>query len=149
MKKSSRRSKSGEQIQALQRRLDLGNSGDIKELIPKATTIQNRLNKINISKGIAELVKSFLILMEIDNVNRALELLTSKWNSPIRCQYITVPSWKTSSSKNADDEVLMPEKKSWVHPVIYQSIDEDLVKRAVLVTKGGSEPPGFAPNSWT
>ena len=139
MKKSSRTSKSGEQIQALQRRLDLGNSGDIKELIPKATTIQNRLNKINISKGIAELVKCFL----------ALELLTSKWNSPIRCQYITVPSWKTSSSKNADDEVLMPGKKSWVHPVIYQSIDEDLVKRAVLVTKGGAEPPGFAPNSWT
>ena len=41
----------------------------------------------------------------------------------------------------------MPEKKKScaypVYPVIYQNIDEDLVKRAVLVTKGDSESPSL------
>ena len=35
---------------------------------------------------------------------------------------------KHSSPKNADDKVLTTGEKPSVHPVIYESIDEDLVK---------------------
>ena len=77
LQKSSSTSKSGNRLKALQRRLDLRNHGDTKEPISKAATIQSRLNNINISKEIAELLKRFLTLTEKDNVNRALKRLTS------------------------------------------------------------------------
>ena len=43
---------------------------------------------------------------------------------------------KHPTSKNADDEVVMSWEKSRVHPVIYENVDEDLVKSAALKTKG-------------
>ena len=41
---------------------------------------------------------------------------------------------KHPASKNADDEVLMSGEKPCVYPVIYVSIDEDLLKRVALKT---------------
>lgn len=77
LQKSSSTSKSGNQLKALQRRLDLRNHGDTKERISEATTIKSRLNNINISKEIAEFLKRFLSLTEKDNENRVLKRLTS------------------------------------------------------------------------
>ena len=76
LQKSSSTSKSGNRLKALQWRLDLRNHGDTKERISEATTIKSRLNNINISKEIAELLKRFLTLTDKDRV---------RWEMRIGC----------------------------------------------------------------
>ena len=60
-------------------------------------------------------------------------------NGILPSEYITLQLLheKHPASKNADDEVQMSGEKPCVHPVISESIDEDLVKRAAL--KGHSQ----------
>ena len=50
--------------------------------------------------------------------------------------------------KVADDDVLLSGEKPYVHPVIYEIIDEEMVKRAALKTKGGSGPSGLDADGW-
>ena len=83
LQKPSKTSKLKDHTVALQRRLDLWSKGDIEELIIEGTTIQNRLNHINTPKGIAELSKSFVTMMEKGNVNGALKLLTNNMSNGI------------------------------------------------------------------
>ena len=50
--------------------------------------------------------------------------------------------------KKEDDEVLMSGEKLCVHPVIYEIIHEDLVKRATLKTRGDLGASGLNAVEW-
>ena len=50
---------------------------------------------------------------------------------------------KHSKMQNAQEEVLLQGPIKQVHPVVYQAINEVLLSKAALKTKGGCDPSGF------
>ena len=86
--------------------------------------------------------------MEKGNVNGALKLLTnnmSNGNLPLDDNTIQLLHEKHPASKKANDEGLWSGGKP--HPVMYESIDEDLVKRPALKTRGDSGTSGLDADS--
>ena len=55
---------------------------------------------------------------------------------------------KHPEAKEAIDEVILTEPLQRIHPIIYDVIDEDIVLKAVTVTKGGSGPSGLDGDGW-
>ena len=55
---------------------------------------------------------------------------------------------KHPAPKAADNDVLLSGEKPYIHPVIYESINEEIVKRAALKTKGRSGPSGLDADGW-
>ena len=47
-----------------------------------------------------------------------------------------------------NEEVLLRGEKSSVHPIVYEDIDENMVKEAALKTKGGSGLSGLDADGW-
>ena len=89
----------------------------------------------------AELSKSFINMMEKGNVNGALKLLMNNISNeilPLHDNKLQLLHEKHPASKNADDEVLRSRGKPRAHPVMYESIDEDLMKeRRFRVLRSG------------
>ena len=63
LQKSSKTLKMKDHIKALERRMELWQKGELKELLFEAETIQKRLESINKKKDIAQLSKELLKLM--------------------------------------------------------------------------------------
>ena len=47
-----------------------------------------------------------------------------------------------------NEKVLLRREKPSVHPVVFEDIDENMVKQAALETKGGSDPSGLDVDGW-
>ena len=92
--------------------------------------------------------KSFVTMMEKGNVNGALTNNESNGILPLNDNTLHLLQEKHPPPKVVDDDVLLSGEKPYVHPVIYESIDEEMVKRAALKTKGGSGPSGLDVDGW-
>ena len=55
---------------------------------------------------------------------------------------------KHPERQNAHDKVILQEPIKQVHPVVYEAIDEALISKAALKTKGGCGPSGFDAQNW-
>ena len=55
---------------------------------------------------------------------------------------------KHPASSVLNEEVLLRGKKSSVNPVVFEDIDNSMVKEAALKTKGGSSPSGLDADGW-
>jgi hypothetical protein len=151
LQKPSKDSKSKDHTKALTRRLELWKKGDIEELIFEAATIQSRLKNVNSLKTIAVISKKFANLMEKGNVNGALKLLTNNMANgilPLNDETLNLLHLKHPDAKEAMPDVLIQGPTLRVHPVLFDEIDEDLVKKAALRTKGGSGPSGLDADGW-
>ena len=81
-------------------------------------------------------------------MNGVLKRLTNNMSNgilPLADNTLQLLHEKQPASKKANYEVLWSGGKP--HPVMYESIDEDLVKRPALKTREGSEPSGLDPDS--
>ena len=79
--------------------------------------------------------------MEKGNVNGALKLLTSnisKGKIPLEDKTLSLLKQKHPASSELTEEVLLRGKKPSVHPVVFEDIDENMVKEVALKAKGGS-----------
>ena len=80
--------------------------------------------------------------MQKSNVNGALRLLTSNMSNGVQqlsdetlqILSLTHPEAQQSDIKRA---------KKQIHSIVYEDIDEDLVKKAAIKTKGGCGPSGL------
>ena len=138
-------------LKALERRIDLWSRGKIDKLLFEGETIQSRLHHFNIPKNIGELSKKFALLMEKGNVNSALKLLTSNISngiSPLDDKTLSLLKQKHPPSSELNEEVLLRGKKPSVHSVVFEDIDESMVKEAALKTKGGSGLSGLDADGW-
>ena len=89
--------------------------------------------------------------MEKGNVNGALKLLTSNISNgilPLDDKTLSLLKQKHPTSSEVNEEVLLRGEKASVHPVVFEDIDENMVKEAVLKTKGGSGPSGLDADGW-
>jgi len=134
LQKPSKDSKSKDHTKALTQRLELWKKGDIEELIFEGATIQNRLKNVNTLKTIAAVSKKFATLMEKGNVNGALKLLTNNMANgilPLNNQTLNLLHLKHPEAKEVSADVLIQGPKPRIHPVIFDEIDEDLIKMKI------------------
>ena len=144
LQKLSKTSKAKDHLKALERIIDLWSNGNIDELLFEGETIQSR-------KSIGELSKKFTLLMEKENVNGALKLLTSNISNgilPLDDKTLSLLKQKHPTSSELNEEVLLRGEKPSVHLVVFEDIDENMVKEAALKTKGSSDPSGLDADGW-
>ena len=143
LQKPRKTAKSRDHLVALLRRLELWDDGKINELLYEGTTIQERLSNGNNETNIAKISSKFKNLMQRGNVNDALKLLTNNMNNRILLltdEALQLLHAKHPKSKEATPDVLLQGPIREVHQVVYDDIDEALVMKAAMKTKGGSGP---------
>ena len=156
------RSKDKENIAALRRRLELWESGDIKSLLHKAQSIQNRLRpSVSHQTNESKLARSFSNLMFRGNVKAAMRLLSNQSGNN---QFLSLQS-KVGNGTNTERDILLEkhpasgplcfdalvepaDNMSIPHPVIFQNIDGKAIKSAVLKVKGSAGPSGADSSAW-
>ena len=50
--------------------------------------------------------------------------------------------------RDADPEIMLPDKPEEIHPIKFDSIDAENVRKAALKTRGGAGPSGFDADDW-
>ena len=145
----SKTSKAKDHLKALER-INLWINGNIDELLLEGETIQSRLHDINTPKSIGELSKKFALLMEKGNANGALKLLASNISNGIipLDKTLSLLKQKLPASSGLNEQVLLRGEKTSVHPVVFEDIDENMVKEAALNTKGVSGHSGLDADRW-
>ena len=89
--------------------------------------------------------------MQKGNVNGALKSLTNSMSSgilPLTDETLHLLRTKHPEMQNAHGEVLLQGPIKQVHPVAYEAIDEALISKAALKSKGGCGPSGFDAENW-
>lgn len=151
LQKPSKTSKSKDHLKALERRLELWNKGEINLLLLEAETIQQRLKNNNSPKNIADISKKFAKLMGKGNINGALKLLTNNMENgvlPLDDKTLNALKQKHPKSQPAYEETLINGDPPVIHPIIFEDINEELVRKAAIRTKGGSGPSGLDADGW-
>ena len=89
--------------------------------------------------------------MEKRYVNGALKLLTSNiFNGilPLDDKTLSLLKQKHPVSSELNEELLLTGEKPSVHPVVFEDIDENMVKEAALTTKGSSGLSELYADGW-
>ena len=151
LQKPSKCSKSKEHLKALKRRLLSWYTGDLIEQFREGETIQQSLKSINSKKTIAAISKQFAEQMQKGHVNGAMKLLTNNMQNgilPLNDTTFNQLKLKHPEANKADEMVLLPDLRIKVHPVKFESIDAELVRKAAIKTRGGSGPSGMDADGW-
>ena len=89
--------------------------------------------------------------MSKGNVNGALKVLTNNMPNgilPLTDTTLQLLKQKHPESREPPPEVLIEGPGRKIHPVVYDHIDESLILKAALLTKGGSGPSGLNADGW-
>ena len=151
LQKPHAKSKSSEHLKALKRRIALWKAGDLNELLFECETIQKRLKSFDSPKSIGEISKKFVTLMSKGNVNGALKLLTNSMSNgilPLNDETLKKLQSKHPAGREITQDALLTGEVPQFHPVIFDSIDEEMVRKAAIKTKGGSGPSGLDADGW-
>ena len=73
--------------------------------------------------------------MQKSNANGALRLLTNNMNNgilPLFDETLQILSLKHSEAQQAHHEALLQGPKKQMHSIVYEDIDEDLVRKAAI-----------------
>ena len=98
-----------------------------------------------------ELSKKFALLMQKGNTKGALKLLTSNISNgilPLDDKTLSLLKQKHPAPSELNEEILLRGEKPSVYPVVFEDIDENMVKEAALKTKDGSGPSGLDADGW-
>ena len=149
--KLSKTSKSKEHQLSLEWHLDLQKNDEFKELFLEDESIQKLLKIVQKPSTIAEISTKFKQLMQKDKIIRALILLTNNMGYDILpLDQKTIPQFvlKHPQKSRASDDILINAPLEKVHPVQFESINEELIKRAAIKTTGGSGPSDMDADRW-
>ena len=80
------------------------------------------------------------IKLLMDNMMNGILSLTEKTLQQLEQKY--------PPRRNADPEVLLPDKPEAVHPIKFSTIDAESVRKVTLKTRGGAGPSGLDPEGW-
>ena len=150
LQKPSKTSKSKEHQLPLERRLDLWQNSELEELLFKGETIQKLLTSVQKPSTIAKISRKFKQLMQKGDISAALNLLTNKMGHgilPLDQKTISQLVLKHPQKSCAED-ILINGTIEKVHPVRFESINEELIRRAAIKLKGDSGPSGMDADGW-
>ena len=151
MQKPSYKSKSKHHTASLNRRMDLWFKGDFDTLIKEARAIQGKLTTYKKYKNNEQLSKGFSNLMLKGKVNAALKLLDQQGSAgilPLSDEVLRDLQEKHPPACPADESVLIQGETPTVEPVIFEDIDESLIAKAAIRTKGAAGPSGLDSDGW-
>ena len=137
LQKSSKESKSKYHLKALERRM---------ERWQESLTIQKNLKSVKGSKTVVQISKSFVEEMQKGNVNGSLKLLTDNMDHgilPLNDDTISKLKMKHPQASAPDPIILLPDEAQNIHPIRYEDITAEKVRKAAINTKGGSGPSGL------
>ena len=89
--------------------------------------------------------------MQKENVNGALKLLTDNMDHgilPLNDDTISKLKMKHPQASAPDPTILLPDEGLNIHPVRYEDITAEEVRKAAINTKGGSGPSGLDADGW-
>ena len=102
--------------------------------------------------SIAEISKNFKQYMEKGNINSALNLLTNSMENgvlPLNKDTLSKLIYKhPKGNKMASKYILLNGPSQNIHPVRFQPVDEEMIRKAAIRDKGGSGPSGMDVNGW-
>ena len=151
IQKPSKTSKSKEHQLLLERCLDLWQNGRFEDLLFESETIQKLLTSAQKPSTIAEISRKFKQLMQKGNISAALKLLTNNMGHgilPLDQKTISQLVLKHPQKSCASEDILINGPIEKVHPVRFESINEELIRRAAIKTNGGSGPSGMDADGW-
>ena len=132
-------SKSKDSVETLKKRLDQWKDGQIEKLLVEGKTIPDSA-KNQSSDRKATLFARF---MEDGKVSKALKLLESSNKGgilPLTEETFEVLLEKHPKASEASNDILIQEEFQNEHPVIYDSIDSEMVRNATEKTRGSAGP---------
>ena len=133
----------GAHLTALERRMQDWLKGDLIELLHEGETIQKNLMQ-QLTKGdIGKISKKFAALMRKGNVNAAINLLTENMRNeilPLNKKTLNLLRLKHPDPKDPHESVMLLDVLERMHPVKFEVIDAEMIRKAVMKTRGGSGP---------
>ena len=85
------------------------------------------------------------------NINSALKLLTSNMENgilPLKKDTLSKLIQKHPKGKTASQNILLNGPLQNIHPVKFQSVDEEMIRKAMIRTKWDSGPSGIDADGW-
>ena len=151
LQKPCKESKAKDHSEALKRRMAFWQRGDLDSVFRECETIQKRMKKSAPSNSIEAISKKFATLMKKGNVSAAVKILTNSMEGGILP--LTEETMQLLQSKHPDAKECLPEavidmQVPDVHPVVFEEIDGESVRKAAMATKGGSGPSGMDADGW-
>ena len=151
LQKPSKQSKARDHVNALKRRLATWSSGNIMELYRECTTIQSRLSSSQRTMSPEAMSRKFASLMKSGKVSAAVKLLTNEMSGgilPLNDETFHLLQTKHPDPKPCHPEALCDFQAPDVHTVVFDTINEDSIRKAAMNTKGGSGPSGVDADTW-
>ena len=144
-------SKTKDHLQVLETCIKLWDEDNIEGLLHELMTIQQRLRSDKEGMKIAKISLKFKNLMSKENVNKALKLLTDNMHSRILSlnkKTLELLVQKYPERREPSPDALIQELTRPIHPVAYDGIDESVIMKASMWTKGESGPSGLDAVGW-
>ena len=151
LQKPSRQSKSKEHVTVLKRRLAAWRNGDILDLLDECSTIQTRLVKSTPKNTTKAISKRFADLMKQGKVNAAVKLLTASMQGgilPLTDETMTLLHTKHPEPGTLNEDAVYQHQAPPVHPIVFDAITAESVRKAAMNTKGGAGPSGVDADGW-
>ena len=151
LQKRSQKSKSKDHLRALERRLELWESGEVMELLKESDAIQKNMKATNKTTSINEISKKPTREIRKGNFHNAMKLLTNNMKNcvlPLNKKTLEQLKQKHPQRRDADPDIMLPDKPEEIHPNKFDSIDAENVRKAALKTRGGAGPSGLDADGW-
>ena len=101
--------------------------------------------------NIEKISLKFKNMINKGNVKGALKLLTESMSNgmlPLNDKTLTMLKQKHPKANEPPQEVLLQGSTRPIHPILYENMDESLILKAAMLTKGGSGPSGLDADGW-
>ena len=151
LQKPSKNSKAKDHLTALERTMQRWLKGDLMQLSHEGETIQKNLTQ-QLTKGdIGNFPKKFAALMRKVNANVAINLLTETMRNrilPLNNKTLNLLLLKHPDPKDAHVSVMLVDVAERIHPVKFEVIDAEMIRKTVMKTRGGSGPSGLNGDGW-
>ena len=132
LQKPSKNSKSKYDLKLLKRRFEIWKEGNINKLYEEGRAIQDRLKSDGNPNDIVKISKKFKLQVQKGNVNRALKILTNNMSGGILLlidETLQLLELKHPDAKDTSQHALLPGLIQKMHPIVYDDIDEELIKK--------------------
>ena len=89
--------------------------------------------------------------MRKDNVHNAMEYLTNNMKNgvlPLNKKKLEQLKQRYPQRRDAGPEIMLPDKVEEIHPIKFDSVNVENVRKAALKTRGGTGPSGLAVEGW-
>ena len=131
--------------------LTLWHDGNILELSKEGATTEGTLKSVNTRNTIGEISKNFIKKTKHGNINGAIKLLTNNMQNGVFSlneKTLELLRQKHPKASPATEGVLLTDDIQKIHPIKFENLTEESVKKAALKTKGGSGPSAMDAEGW-